>query len=190
MNNTLKKILKIVLIAETVFASNILNGQARDAVKAANAVNEKKAAAKIFDGDIAEFLVKSADARMMDAQEGKLAATMGTTTAIRNYGKRMVKDQAMLLKKIKALAASKKISLPATISHEKQEGKDELLAKAGKEFDTKFMKMMKLDHVRDIKLFKKASTCADVGVRAFAVRYLPLIEDHLNKINELADKYK
>ena len=187
MVNMQKKILQIILAACMFFIGNILNAQATDPVKEANARNEKKAKAKMIDSEIAEFLVKSADARMMDAQEGKLAAKRGTTGAIRNYGALMVKDQAMLLRNIRGLAASKKISLPFGIGHQKKEGKQDLNAKAGKDFDKKFIKMMKIDHERDVRLFKKAQRYDDHEVAAFAQKYLPLIQAHLDKIVALSE---
>ena len=180
--------IKAILVTGIFLISHLSHGQTNDPVKAANMSNEKKAAVKMVDKNIAAFLVKSADARMMGAQEGKLAVQKGTTKAVREYGALMVKDQTMLLKRIKALAANKKISLPLAIGEQKQDGKDDLMAKTGKEFDKKFMKMMKIDHERDVKLFKKATECSDPEVAAFAVKYLPVIEAHLNKVNKISVK--
>lgn len=182
------KIKTIAAIAGFFFSGHLSHGQTKDPVREANAINESKEAGHIVDKDIAAFLVKSADARMMDAQEGKLATQKGTTKAVRDYGALMVKDQAMLLKKIKVLASGKKISLPPAIGGKKQEGKEDLMAKTGKEFDKKFIKMMKIDHERDVKLFKKATGYSDAAVAAFAVKYLPLIQAHLKKVNAMGEK--
>lgn len=153
-----------------------------DPVKKANAANEQKADEKVLDEDVADFLVKSADARMMDFKEGKLATEKGTTQTIKDYGKLMVKDQALLLDAIKKLAATRHISLPSGISDKKEEGRDELSEKSGEDFDKKFIKMMIIDHERDIKLFKKAIDYKDKDVSDFAKKYLPMIQIHLDKI--------
>jgi putative membrane protein len=125
---------KTMLTAIAIYAAvmtmvlSILSAHAQetDPVKKANKVNDQKADNNIVDEDVADFLVKSADARMMDAQEGKLAAEKGTTKAIREYGKLMVKDQSALLRKIKSLASKRDIALPSGISNKKENGREDL----------------------------------------------------------------
>jgi putative membrane protein len=184
---------KTIILAIAVYAAamimifNIIgaHAQERDPVKSANAANEKKSDEEIVEEDIADFLVKSADARMMDTQEGKLATQKGTSSQIREYGKLMVKDQSLLLDKIKMLAEKRNITLPTGISDKKEDGREDLAEESGKDFDEKFIKMMKLDHERDVKLFRKATEYEDLEIRAFATEYLPMIQSHLDRINEI-----
>lgn len=82
------------------------------------------------------------------------------------------------------------MTLPETISNDKQDGLDELQKKSGKEFDEKFIKMMTIDHKRDIKDFKKATKYKDQEVASFASKYLPLIQSHLDKIIQIHENYK
>lgn len=160
--------------------------QEKDPVKKANATNEKKAGNnEIASQETADFLVKSADARLMDTKEGRLATERGTTAAIREYGKLMLKDQAALMQQIKELAAKRNIALPGGISSDKEDGRETLAGKTGKEFDEKFVKMMKVDHQRDVKLFKEAAKSKDKGISEFAQKYLPMIQSHLNKIEAM-----
>jgi putative membrane protein len=182
-------ILSTVTVA---LAAGLFSAQAQetDPVKKANSANEKKADRNLLDEEVAEFLVKSADARMMDSREGKLATQKGTTSAIREYGEWMVKDQAILLEKIKELATKRNITLPTDISDEKKEGRKELAEESGEEFDKKFIKMMAIDHKRDMKLFERAIKCDDKGVSAFAKTYLPTIQSHLDKIKAIRDAKK
>ncbi len=176
----------IILVLTLIIYGSVLKAQDRiDPVKKARSANEKKADKDLVNGDVAEFLVKSADARMMDSREGKLAIKNGTTSSIRDYGSLMVKDQAMLLEKIKKLAVSRNISLPSDISNDKNEGHEDLQEKQGEGFDKKFIKMMVIDHERDVKMFKKAIECEDREISTFAKKYLPLIQSHLDKINAI-----
>ncbi len=179
----MKTILTITTLM--IFLGLTVQAQEKDPVKKAEAANEDKADEDLVDEDVAEFLVKSADARMMDAKEGKLATVNATSAALRKYGELMIKDQSLLLDKIKALAAKRNITIPTGISDKKQEGRDDLAKEKGKDFDDKFIKMMVIDHERDIKLFKKATECKDKGVSEFAKKYLPVIQSHLDKINEI-----
>ncbi len=154
-----------------------------DSVKTADKINDANAEKGLINEDVADFLVQAADARMMDYKEGELAVQKGTTEEIRNYGRLMVKDQAMLLAKIKKLAAGRHITLPAELSAQKQHGFEDLNGKEGKNFDKLFCSMMKIDHQRDVKEFAKATELMDNNVRGFASASLPIIQSHLDKIN-------
>ncbi len=178
MKNNIKLVMTILFISFYLFAC----GQSKDAVKKANEINEKKADANMVSENIAEFLVKSADARMMDMQEGELAFTKGSSKEVREYGALMMKDQAILLKEIKKIAGNKNITLPSSISDQKKKGRENLSEKEGKDFDEKFIKMMKIDHERDLKLFEKAKDFDDMETKLFADKYLSLIKSHLDKI--------
>ncbi len=182
----MRKILSLILLVAGSLLSIPAISQA-DPVEKANDSNAKKADKKLVNEDVATFLVKSADARMMDAQEGKLAKAKGTTEAIRSYGALMVKDQALLLKQIQKLATARNITLPAAVANEKRDASKELSNDKGKDFDKKFIKMMIIDHERDVKLFRKAVASDDKGISAFAGKYLPMIEDHLAKIEALKE---
>ena len=99
----------------------------------------------------------------------------------------MESDQAKMLKVIKKLAKKRKITLPRIISAEKEDGFKDLTAKSEKAFDKKFIKMMKIDHKRDLKAFKNAREFNDPEIKAFATEYLPMIQSHLDKLDGLKD---
>ncbi|MEO5683659.1 MAG: DUF4142 domain-containing protein [Chitinophagaceae bacterium] len=181
--------LKKIFLTAAIAIVNVCAGSAQqaDPVKKAVQANEQKAQAGLLDEEVAGFLVKAADARMMGQKEGALAIEKGTTLFIRQYGRQMVRDQGILLAQIKKLAAAGKISLPASISQDKEDGRKDLAEKTGKDFDNKFMKMMIIDHKRDIKDFKKAVDYKDSAVSAFAKKNLPLIQEHLDKIEEIKE---
>ncbi len=173
-----------------VYSGFYTSAQQTDPVESATAVNESMAEENFIDEDVAEFLVNSADARMMGSREGKLAQQKGTTSSIRTYGLLMVTDQATLLEELNKIAAKLRITLPSGISEKKESGREALASKTGKDFDAKFIKMMVIDHERDIKLFQKAIECKDRDVRAFAQLYLPMIQSHLEKINAIKKESK
>lgn len=153
----------------------------KDSVSIAQEQNNNAA----IDEDISKFLTNAADARMMDLEEGKLAKELGTTPAVRQYGELMITDQTKLLHDIKVLAASKNITLPSTLSNKKRDGLEDLKEEKGEEFDEQFIKMMKIDHKRDVEEFEDAKDFKDKDVKKFATQYLPLIESHLDKIKLL-----
>lgn len=61
------------------------------------------------------------------------------------------------------------------------------MKKTGRDFDEKFIKMMRIDHERDLKDFKKAGELADKGVTDFAATYISMIQIHLDKLNEIKE---
>jgi len=186
MDNEKKIILAIAVYAAImVMVFHSIEVKAQDPVKNAIAINEERSHSLMVDEDVADFLVRSADARMMYAQEGLLASRKGTDSLIREYGQRMMKDQSMLLEKIKTLATDRNVFLPSAISNRRIGGHQNLSEETGKEFDEKFIKMIVTDHERDIKLFKKATQYKDPDVSAFAQRYLPLIQSHLQQIKKI-----
>jgi putative membrane protein len=181
----MKNHLILALFSMICCSTLTVNAQEKDPVKSANAKNEEKADKALVNDDVAEFLVKTADARMMGSKEGQLAVEKGTQSSIKEYGNLMIRDQAVLMAEVKKLAIKKNISLPAGISDKKEDGREDLSEKSGQDFDEKFIKMMIIDHERDIKLFKKAIEYPDQVVAAFAKKYLPMIEEHLTRIKSI-----
>ena len=179
------KYIILALLSFVVFCNvNCKTSKTTDSVHKATSKNDS---IQSIDSDVADFLVKIADARMMGKKEGQLAVQKGTTPEIVSYGKLMIKDQEFLLQKIKKLASDRNISLPAEISNDKKDGLEDLNDKTGEGFDEKFIKMMRIDHERDIKYFEKSTELKDKAVTDFSKKYLTMIQSHLDKLNELKD---
>lgn len=133
----------------------------------------------------ATFLINAADAMMMNIKEGKEARLKGKTVSVRNYGELMVKQNMLLLSRIQKLAQEKRFRLSSSISKQKQEGLKELISKNGEEFDKKFLKMIKTDHKRDIREFKKAVRYNDKQISTFASEQLPMLKSQRDKLRSI-----
>jgi putative membrane protein len=132
-----------------------------------------------------KFLIKMADARMVNFQEGQIAFEQGANQAVKEYGKKMMADQTLLMNELKKIAASKNFELPETLSDEKERWMRHLKMQTGNKFDEKFIKMMVIDHRKDVKYFRMATRFNDPAIRVFASNYLPLIESHFDSANRL-----
>jgi putative membrane protein len=176
----MKKIAAIILSAASLAGLTACSNN-KDSVKQAQEQNQNSA----IDEDISNFMTEAADARMMDIEEGKLAKERGSTTEIREYGEQMITDHTKLMHDLKVLAASKNITLPNTLSNEKTDGLEDLKKEQGEDFDKKFIKMITTDHKRDVRAFEDATDFKDKDVQSFATRYLPVIESHLDKIQQI-----
>ena len=183
----MKKIISTFGFLIILFITSCKIAKPTDSVKIAETKNDAKAEQGTVNQDVADFLVQAADARMMDSKEGALATKKGVTEEIKNYGVLMIKEQALLFDEIKRLALARHITLPAETSADKKDGFADLNSKEGKDFDNKFIKMMKIDHERDIKAFAKASTLPDKEVNQFAAKYIVMIQSHLDKINAVKE---
>jgi putative membrane protein len=187
MDNEKKIILAIAVYAAImvlVFHSVTVEAQFQSTVASAIAVTGTREIS-LVEEEVSGFLVKSADARMLNAQEGLLATERARSTSIRRYGQLMMKDHSMLLEKIKILARERDIFLPNQLSNRKAGDHQNLSDERGHDFDEKFVKLLIADYEKDVKLFRKAAQCNDPEVSAFAKHYLPLIQSHLDKVKKI-----
>ena len=155
---------------------------AQDPVRNAYKKNEEKADKDLVDKDVAEFLVKATEGRLMNINGSKLAVLKGSTSEVRNFGQLMMKEESSMLDELKKVAAERNVTLPDGVSDKKREGQMDLSEEAGKDFDEQFIKMMQTGIEHDIKLFEKAANISDAGIADFSKKYLPLMQSHLQKL--------
>jgi len=137
----------------------------------------------------ADFLVEAASGGMTEVQLGQLAQTNSMNKQVKAFGALMIKDHGAGNEKLKALAASKNIILPDSVSNHQQKMKERLERKKGEAFDRAYISMMIDDHKRDIRAFKSAAkNAADVEIKAFALDNLPVLSAHLDSALNLQRK--
>ena len=135
--------------------------------------------------DDASFVVNTADAGMTEVQLGQLAQQKGMDKEVKMYGAMMEKDHTAANDKLKALAGSKNITLPANVSPEMQKAINDLQAKSGKDFDKAYINQMIDDHKKVISMFESESkNGSDGDIKAFADSTLPTLRKHLEKAQE------
>src|SRR5258708_9575850 len=81
----------------------------------------------------AQFVVNTADAGMTEIQAGQLAGQMGMAKNVKKYGAMMVKNHNAAPNKLKAIASSQKITLPASLSPDAPKNIDDIEKKTGKD---------------------------------------------------------
>jgi putative membrane protein len=133
------------------------------------------------------FYKNAAEGGMSEVELGQLAQTKASNPEVRDFGAMMVKDHSAANDKLKALAASKQVSLPDSPSMMQKASKTKLNMMSGDSFDKSYVKGMIEDHKQDIKEFQKeASEGKDSDARAFASAILPTLQKHLEKIQAIA----
>jgi putative membrane protein len=144
-------------------------------------------AAVAADDPDASFYNKAAEAGMYEVDAGTQAQDKGTSQAVKDFGAMMVKDHSAANDKLKALAATKNISLPTTASVGQMASKAKLDVLSGDTYDKAYIKSQIKAHRATIALFKKeAASGQDPDAKAFAVATLPTLHAHLKKINSIA----
>src|SRR5204863_5654553 len=137
-------------------------------------------------GDIA-FLRNAAQGGSAEVQASKVALDKAVNTQVKGFAQQMVDDHTKANEALKALAASKGVTLPAQPSLA-QKGKLELLSSSdGASFDRRYASTWGVGPHRDtVRLFQKAATsAADPDIKAFANKTLPTLQHHLQMANEL-----
>jgi putative membrane protein len=106
---------------------------------------------------------------------------------VKDFGAMMVTDHGAANDKLKALAASKSISLPTSTSVGQMATKAKLDVLSGETFDKSYIKSQVKAHRDTIILFKKEIAGGqDPDAKAFATATLPTLQAHLKKIKGIA----
>jgi putative membrane protein len=135
----------------------------------------------------ASFYKKAAEGGISEVELGNLAQQKSHNQGVKDFGAMMVKDHSAANDKLKSLAESKNMTLPAHSSAAETATKTKLEALSGDSFDKSYIKGMIKDHEEDIAEFKKeAASGQDSDARAFARDTLPTLETHLKKIKSVA----
>jgi putative membrane protein len=133
------------------------------------------------------FYKNAAEAGISEVDAGNLAQEKGNSQAVKDFGAMMVKDHSAANDKLKALAASKNISLPTSASIGQMATKAKLDVLSGDTFDKSYIKGQIKAHRDTIVLLKKEiASGQDPDAKAFATSVLPTVQGHLKKIRMIA----
>jgi putative membrane protein len=155
------------------------NSSDTDSKEVAKDQNEEKFDSTNIEKDT-DFVVAAADGGMLEVQLGQLAEANASTAEVKKFGQSMVDDHSKANDELKALAASKNISIPAVLSDKHQKKYDELAKKTGIDFDKDYIDFMVKDHKEDIDDFKKeADKGNDAEIKSWAAGKVATLEHHL-----------
>ena len=127
----------------------------------------------------AQFLVNAAEINLAEIQLGKLAQQNGKSTQVKELGKMMVVAHSQLLNELTALAKSKMITVPTTLTEDAQETYQSLNKKSGNDFDKAYTDKIVSEHNDAVDVFEKASTdCNDTDIKKWASTTLTSLRTH------------
>jgi putative membrane protein len=141
------------------------------------------------DNDDAKFLIAAAELQMEEISLGKLAQQMGSSDHVKELGKMMETDHTKTLAELKALAQSKSVSIPGSLTEDSRDAYDNLQDESGNDFGKAYSKLMVEHHEDAIKLFEKAANDADDSeIRSWASSKLAGLRTHLEQAEACKEK--
>ena len=116
----------------------------------------------------------------MEVELGRLAATKATSPEVKKFAQMMVDDHSKANDELKALAQQKNISLPASLSEEKQKKLTDFNEKKAEDFDKDYIDFMVEDHEDDIEEFEEqAKNGKDAELKTWASGKVATLRHHL-----------
>ncbi|CAA9235217.1 MAG: hypothetical protein AVDCRST_MAG95-1187 [uncultured Adhaeribacter sp.] len=125
-----------------------------------------------------DFMLTAASGGMLEVTLGQMAQEKASSADVKAFGQKMVTDHTKANTELKALAASKNVTLPVKPIAEHQKHIDAMQGMSGADFDKHYMSMMVEDHKKDVAEFEKATNFQDADVKAFAAKTLPVLKAH------------
>lgn len=182
--------LSALIIASMMTFTACNSNKSEDSKEVAEEQNEAKLEDTKVEDD-AEFAVAAADGGMIEVKLAELAKTNGSSKSVKDFADMMIKDHSKANEELKALAGQKNITIPMSLSDDKQKDYDDLAKKKGKDFDKAYASFMVDDHEEDIKEFEKAAKdCKDADVKAWAAGKVPTLQHHLEMAKAMKDATK
>jgi putative membrane protein len=176
-----KTLLMVTLVASVLLIASCGNNQkSQDTKDVAQDLNEAKFDANKQQKDT-KFLVNAAEINMKQIQLGQLAQQKGSTTHVKELGKRMEDAYTKSQKNLTALARKKSITIPTSPTDDAQDAYTELDKKSGSDFDKAYADKMVSHHEDAIKTFEDATKERhDIDINNWAIAALPDLRTNLN----------
>jgi putative membrane protein len=132
------------------------------------------------------FAKKTAQGMIAEVKMGQLAASKGSSEAVRNFGKKMVDEQTQSQDVLKDVAQKLGIGLPAEMDSKQRAAVDDLSKLSGAAFDKTYTRLMVKVHQDDVAEFtSEASGGQKSAMRSFASENLPSLKEHLKLARDL-----
>jgi putative membrane protein len=126
------------------------------------------------------FATEAARGGLAEVQLGQLAEQKATSPQVKEFARRMVSDHTQANQELMQLGKSEKLTLPTQLDTTDKSEMDRLSKMSGNAFDKAYMQQMVDDHEKTVADFRKqAESGSDSGLRAFAQKQLPILEQHL-----------
>ncbi len=126
------------------------------------------------------FANRAAMGGLAEVQAAQLARQKAASADVKQFASQMDKDHTTANIELTALAKSKQMTLPTSPDSAHQAMAQEVSKMSGAQFDRQYMQGQVTDHETTVALFQQeASSGQDPQLKAFAQKYLPILQHHL-----------
>ncbi|MBT2556970.1 DUF4142 domain-containing protein [Hymenobacter sp. ISL-91] len=134
----------------------------------------------------AEFMKMVATGGHNEMGLSQVALAKGASGETKSYADMMINDHKEAGEELKAIAASKNVTLPTEMDAEHMAIKTEMEAMAAEQATQKYAQQMVVDHQKTVDAFQsEIQNGTDAEVKAFASKVLPTIQAHLEAAKKL-----
>ena len=160
---------------------------AEDTKEVAQERNEDKFA-KTQEDDAA-FMVAVAEFNLQQAQLGNLTSVKSTNNEVRSFGASMEEMHTKNMKDLIAMADSKQISIPTSLTDDNKKNYNALNKHDIEDFDSEYVDRVIEDHQEAIKNYTKQSDETDNSdIKSWLTIQLATLREHLDGAKTLQSK--
>lgn len=136
-----------------------------------------------------QFLDEAAYANRAEIQEGRYVVNHASSSAVRAFAKRMIRDHTRALDQLREVASHGGLKIPAGLSNSDQRAFETLTAASGPRLDETYARSQEQDHEELIRQFRAAESSPELlpALRDYARRTLPTLRQHLRLARHLVE---
>ena len=133
------------------------------------------------------FVDEAAAGGIAEVEEGQLALQKAASNDVKQFATQMVTDHTEANDELKQIAQNKGLHPPSQPTRAERKAEDGLKRLSGAEFDRHYARQQVQDHQKTVALFQKqADSGQDPDLKAYAQKYLPKLQQHLQMAQSLA----
>jgi putative membrane protein len=126
------------------------------------------------------FIQQAAIGGLMEVEMGNLTTQKSKSPKILAFARRMIADHTAANKELQEIAQGLGVKVPEALPSEEQSHLAAMRQAQANEYDQSYMDMMVKDHAKTVDLFNSASKFKNEKLRAFALKTLPVLQQHNN----------
>jgi putative membrane protein len=132
-----------------------------------------------------KFAMMVAQTDLAEIQLGNLALQKSTNDEVKKIAQKLVDDHTKTSAALKQIASSKGLTLPTEPDAKHKALATKLEGESGEQFDKDFLSANSSDHHKVVSSFQKESQSgSDPEIKAFAIQFLPAIQEHSQTIDQ------
>jgi len=132
-----------------------------------------------------DFMNAASRANLTELSAARLALIKSGTLFVKNFAQKMTEDHAKAQQELTSLARQENVILATSPDTEHQHMLEQLARLSGHPFDSAYLQMQLLDHQVAVDLFRQETRQGrDDAAKAYAAKYLPDLEHHLEMLKQ------